>query len=298
MRVAVIDVGSSTVRLLVADPTESSVAAVREEREHLFLGEEVERAGRLGSARIRRVARVADRYARLARADGAAELDVIVTAPGRQAANAGELLGALAAVTGAAVRVLTPDEEGRLAFAGAVAGARALLESVAVCDVGGGSTEVVVGTVSGGPAWSRSLDTGAVRLTERVPLGDPPGRRSLAAARDEVERLLNGFAPPLPQAALAAGGTARALRKLVGRELGEDDFEAALAMLAKRPARRIARTFGLHERRARTLPAGAVMLAVVQGRLSLPLAVARTGLREGAALELLEARAASAASAA
>jgi exopolyphosphatase / guanosine-5'-triphosphate,3'-diphosphate pyrophosphatase len=295
MRVAVIDVGSSTVRLLVADPDERAVAPVREEREHLFLGEEVERAGRLGSGKIRRAGRVAARYARLAREAGAAELEVIVTAPGRQASDAHELLGTLAVASGAPVRVLTPEEEGRLAFLGAVAGARTLPETIAVCDVGGGSTEVVVGTVSGGPAWARSLDTGAVRLTQRMPLGDPPGRKELAAAGAEADRLLEGFAPPLPQAALAAGGTARALRKLVGRELEQDELEAALTILSKRPAAGVARTFGIHERRARTLPAGAVVLAAVQRRLGVPLVVSRTGLREGAALELVADAAASAA---
>jgi exopolyphosphatase / guanosine-5'-triphosphate,3'-diphosphate pyrophosphatase len=295
MRVAVIDVGSSTIRLLVGVCERHGVAPVRQEREYLFLGESVERSGRLGRENVRRATRVAARYARLAREEGAAALELIVTAPGRQAADAGTLLGALAAATGASVRVLSPEEEGRLAFLGAVAAARGLPETVAVCDVGGGSTEVVVGTASGGPAWERSLDAGAVRLTERVPLGDPPAKGAVAAMRAEVERLLEGFAPPLPQAALAAGGTARALRKLVGRELAPEDIEAALVLLSKRHSSRIAKTFGIHERRARTLPAGAVVLAAVQRRLGVPLVVSRAGLREGAALELLDAAAPSAA---
>jgi exopolyphosphatase / guanosine-5'-triphosphate,3'-diphosphate pyrophosphatase len=295
MRVAVIDVGSSTVRLLVAVSDGCGVVPVRKERDYLFLGEGVERAGRLGGENVRRTARVAARYARLAREEGAAALELIVTAPGRQAADAGELLAALAAATGAPVRVLSPEEEGRLAFLGAVTGTPGLRESVAVCDVGGGSTEVVIGTASGGPAWERSLDAGAVRLTERVPLGDPPGKEGLAAAHAEVERLLGSFAPPLPQTALAAGGTARALRKIVGRELDREDFDAALAILSKRPTSRIAKTFGIHERRARTLPAGVVVLAAVQRRLGVPFVVSRAGLREGAVLELLDDAAAPAA---
>jgi exopolyphosphatase/pppGpp-phosphohydrolase len=101
-----------------------------------------------------------------------------------------------------------------------------------------------------------------------------------------MERHLEGFAPPLPQAALAAGGTARALRKLVGRELDAEELDAALRIICKHPAAKVARAFGLHERRARTLAAGVVIVASLQARLGVPLEVSRAGLREGAALAL------------
>jgi exopolyphosphatase/guanosine-5'-triphosphate,3'-diphosphate pyrophosphatase len=286
--VGVVDVGSNTVRLLVAQRRGAGLVTLTEAREHLFLGDDVERHGRLSEVRMEEAARCAGRYAREARSRGAQAVDVLVTAPGRQSANGDQLVRALRSATGAPVRVLTADEEGRLAFAGAVAAAAELPASVAVCDVGGGSVEAVVGTVDGGPAWSRSLDVGAVRLTRRFLADDPPGKRALAAARDEVERHLEAFAPPLPQAALAAGGTARALRRLVGRKL---EAEA----LGKRPARKVAKTFGLHEQRARTLAAGVVILSCLQARLGLPLEVSRAGLREGAALALLDELASSAA---
>jgi exopolyphosphatase/guanosine-5'-triphosphate,3'-diphosphate pyrophosphatase len=288
MKVGIVDVGSNTVRLLVARRQGAGLVPLEEAREHLFLGEDVERDGRLSEARIAQAARCAGAYARTARKLGARAVEVIVTAPGRQSANAAELVRELTAATGVPVRVLSADEEGRLAFAGAVASTWSLPSSVAVCDVGGGSTEAVVGTVEGGPAWSRSLDIGAVRLTQRFLGGDPPGRKALAAARDEVERHLEAFAPPLPQAALAAGGTARALRKLVGRELEAEELDAALRIACRHPAAKVARTFGLHERRARTLPAGIVILAALQARLGVPLEVSRAGLREGAALALAE----------
>jgi exopolyphosphatase / guanosine-5'-triphosphate,3'-diphosphate pyrophosphatase len=295
VNVAVVDVGSNTVRLLVARREGSQLVALDEGREHLFLGEDVERDGRLSAARIEEAAECVAGFVHGARGLNASAVEVIVTAPGRQGANGDELVRALVAAGGAPVRVLSADEEGELAFAGAVDAAGLQPGSVAVVDVGGGSTEVVVGTVDGGPAWSRSLDLGAVRLTARFLADDPPGKRALAAARAEVERHLDGFAPPLPQAALATGGTARGLRKLVGRELGAGEFDAALAILAKRPAAKTAKTFGLHERRARTLAAGAVVLAALQERVGVPLEVSRAGLREGAALALLDELAASAA---
>ena len=295
MKVGIVDVGSNTVRLLVARRRSGELVTLREEREHLFLGEDVERDGRLSGGRIKEAARCAGGFAANARRLGAGEVDVIVTAPGRQSANGDKLVRELRKSTGAQVRVLSADEEGRLAFVGAVAAAPLLPGSAAVCDVGGGSAEAVVGTVEGGPAWSRSLDVGAVRLTERFLGDDPPGRRALAAAREEVERHLDGFTPPLPHVALATGGTARSLRKLIGWELRGEEFDAALRILGKRPSARVAKTFGLHEHRARTLAAGVIILSCLQARLGVPLEVSRAGLREGAALALLDELAASAA---
>jgi exopolyphosphatase / guanosine-5'-triphosphate,3'-diphosphate pyrophosphatase len=295
VKAAIVDVGSNTVRLLVAVCDGANVEPVREEREHLLLGRAVERDGRLPAARIEDAAQCTAAYARLARGLGAREVEVIVTAPGRQAGNGADLLRALADASGARVRLLSADEEGRLAFAGAVAAAESFAESIAVCDTGGGSTEVVVGTVRGGPVWTRSYEVGAVRLTERFLTEDPPGKRALALAREEVQRQLSGFAPPLPQAALAAGGTARALRKVAGRTLGPAELAEALRELCRRPSAKTAKAFGLHEHRARTLPAGTVVLAAVQQRLGVPLEVSRAGLREGALLALVAELSASAA---
>ena len=295
MNVAVVDVGSNTVRLLVARREGSGLLPLDEGREHLFLGEDVERDGRLSAARIDEAAECVAGFVHTARGLNASAVEVIVTAPGRQGANGDELVRALVAAGGAPVRVLSADEEGELAFAGAVSAAGLPAGSVAVVDVGGGSTEAVIGTTEGGPAWSKSLDIGAVRLTARFLADDPPGKRALAAAKDEVERHLDGFAPPLPQSALVAGGTARALRKLVGRELDVAEFDAALRILGKRNAAKTAKTFGLHERRARTLAAGVIILAALHERLGVPLQVSRAGLREGAALALLGELAASAA---
>lgn len=295
MKVGIVDVGSNTIRLLVARGQGDGLIALREEREHLFLGEDVERHGRLPAARIGEASHCAGGFSRVARKLGAHAIEVIVTAPGRQSANGRELVRALETASGAPVRVLSADEEGRLAFAGAVAAAGSLPATVAVCDVGGGSAEAVVGTPDGGPAWSRSLDIGAVRLTERFLADDPPGRRALTAARDEVERHLEAFTPPLPHGALATGGTARALRKLVGSELEGEEFDSALRLLGKRPSAKVAKTFGLHEHRARTLAAGVVILSCLQARLGVPLEVSRAGLREGAALALLDELAAAAA---
>jgi exopolyphosphatase/guanosine-5'-triphosphate,3'-diphosphate pyrophosphatase len=288
MMVGVVDVGSHTVRLLVAEQKRGALEPVREERAALGLGVEVEQLGLISKEKLEETSDQVRGYARLARKTGVDVLEVIVTAPGRQSRNGRELVLELARATGAPVRVLSADEEGRLAFAGAIAGSDLIGDSIAVCDVGGGSTEVVVGTRRDGPAWLRSFDVGAVRLSGRYLSGDPPRKTGVNAARDEVAAALEGLAPPLPQCALATGGTARALRKLVGSNLGPQELEAALGISLARPAGKVAKAFGIDRERARTLPAGVLILSAVQERLSVPLQVVRAGLREGAVLALLQ----------
>ena len=288
MTVAIVDVGSNTVRLLVAARDGAGgLQPVREEKAVLLLGEEVERRGEIGDAKLCELEATVAGYARRAREAGAHRIEVLITAPGRQSRNADELVGGLVAAAACPVRVISADEEGELAYTGAIAGVSGLPETVAVVDVGGGSTEIVVGSPESGPAWSRSIDLGCVRLTHRHLGEDPPGKEALAEAAADAEDALEGTIPPIPLAALAAGGTARALRKVAGETLGPDELAAAARKAAKRPSRRLADEFGLDRSRARTLGAGAVILAAVQRRLSVPLVVARGGLREGAALQLL-----------
>ena len=287
MRVAVVDVGSNTVRLLVAERRGGSVASVRAGRKLLLLGSEIERHGRLSGPKLEEVRRCAHGFAALARESGAARLEVVVTAPGRQAENADELLEILAESTAAPVRVLSPDDEGRLAWEGAVAASSERARTLAVCDVGGGSTEVVVGTREHGPAWSRSVEVGCLRLTERLIDVDPPGTEGMRRVRAAVAAAFDGLAMPLPQVAIATGGTARALKKVVGESLGEDELAQAVRRLTKRTAREISRAAGVDRERARTLLAGALILSEVELRLATPLVVSAAGLREGVALTLL-----------
>jgi exopolyphosphatase/guanosine-5'-triphosphate,3'-diphosphate pyrophosphatase len=160
-----------------------------------------------------------------------------------------------------------------------------------VCDVGGGSTELVVGSSSGSVAWCRSLEVGSLQLTRRLFAGDPPGKRAIATARAELETCFEGVAPPRAGAALATGGSARSLRRLTGRRcLGEEELTRATDAIADRRSNQIARKAGLDPIRASTLLAGTLILAEAQRRLGVPLEVARGGLREGAAAVLLSSR--------
>jgi exopolyphosphatase/guanosine-5'-triphosphate,3'-diphosphate pyrophosphatase len=185
------------------------------------------------------------------------------------------------------VHVLGREEEARLAFDGAVSRAGVPAETIGVCDVGGGSTQLAIGTPERGPAWLRSFDVGSLRLASRAFTFDPPGKKGIALARRIVRAQLDGLAVPLPMSVLAVGGSARGLRKLVGRTLGEDELREAVRVLRKTPADEVAQAYGLDPERARSLPAGAVILAEIQRRLGLSFEVARGGLREGVALSLL-----------
>jgi exopolyphosphatase/guanosine-5'-triphosphate,3'-diphosphate pyrophosphatase len=283
MPVGVVDVGSNTVRLLV----EVRGRPVLSERELLRLGADVERFGRISAGKLDEAARVVAGYARDARAAGVLELEVLITSPGRQAANGAELLARLEEAAAAPARILSAVEEGRLAFVGAIAIASPpARRPVAVVDVGGGSAQVVVGTRREGPQWARSIDLGSQRLTSRL-LGDnPAGREAVAAAQAEVAGYVAPLEPPKARSAYAVGGSARALKRMVGPRLGADELAEAVRILAVTPAAEVARTFEIDPGRTRTLTAGAVILSALQARLDTPLKVVRGGLRDGALSEL------------
>lgn len=283
MLVGVIDVGSNTVRLVVTRDDET----VLQRRALVRLGEGIERTGSISELKLVEAAHAVAEYAGLARKQGAERIEVLVTSPGRQADNGEELLERLTLAARVPVRLLSSDEEGRLAFLGAVTKADAPLDRVvAVCDVGGGSAQITIGTRETGAAWTRSIDIGSMRLTSRLLPNDPPGDEAVTAARAEVARYLEGIMPPLPHSALAVGGSARALRSLVGPDLGTDELETAIALLSDTPTSELIGHHDLNPDRVHTLTAGAIILAAIQERLGVPLRVVRGGIREGAALEV------------
>ena len=284
MLVGVIDVGSNTVRLNVSNDGEE----VHREKVMVRLGDAIERTGSIPDAKLDETTGLIERFVDDARGLGVERLEVLVTSPGRQAANGNVLITRIeGAAVGVPVRLLSAQEEGRLGFLGAIAGTRGPARRlVAVCDVGGGSSQVAVGTRRDGIAWVRSVDIGSMRLTSRLLDDDPPGDAAVGRARDEVDRLLESFLPPRPETALAVGGSARALRSIVGSELGADELDEVTGILARTPAADITSLYGIDPERVRTLAAGAIILGALQERLRVPLRVVRGGVREGAAIEL------------
>jgi exopolyphosphatase/guanosine-5'-triphosphate,3'-diphosphate pyrophosphatase len=294
MRVAVIDVGANTLRLLVAEANANTgVTAVHEERRRTSLGEDVERCGSLTPEKMTRSAEAARKEVRRARKLGASRIAIVVTSPWRNARNGPELLDVLEQAANHPVQALTAEEEAELAYVGALAGTAVDRYPVAVCDVGGGSTQLAIGS-GPRPAWRRSIDLGSLRLTERCLRADPPTPEELEAAQLEVERRFETLTPPLPASALATGGTARALRRLGLERLDAASLGDAIDELAGLPASARARRAKVDLQRARTLPAGALILARLQALLQISVGVAAGGIREGVCVNLLEAEAATA----
>jgi len=288
MRVGVIDVGANTLRLLVAEPVGAGLEVVHRERVQLGLGEFIEQTGVIPRNRLEAAGRAARQQAASARRLGCARIEIVVTSPGRQAENADDLIATLVRVRGATVHVLTSIEEASYAYRGVVGSIEDPPGSIAVCDVGGGSTQIAVGSPDDEPSWVRSLDLGSLRLTRRALAGDPPTSKAIDCAREQVEALFAGLTPPLPQAAYATGGSARALAKIVGSHLGAEELAVAFRIVAERPSRRLTKTFDLSPSRARTLAGGTLLLLSAQRLLGVPFEVAKAGLREGVALSLLD----------
>lgn len=277
MRIGVVDVGSNTVRLLVAGVANGEIEPLAKGRVRLPLGAEIERTGRVSDMSVAAAAKAVRKLAAVARGHRVELLDVFLTAPGRQSENAADLVGALSRAARTSVRVLTKEEEGSLAYAGAVATAAVPLASVvAVCDVGGASTELAVGSPTSAPGWVHSVDLGSVRLTARADDLDEACEIAASAA--------TAFDPPAAEVAFAVGGSARAARRLVGPLLGGDELAEALRIVRTRSPRSITRRFGVDRARAEILPGGVAILAAVQRRLGVPLNVCDGGIREGAAL--------------
>lgn len=285
MPVGVLDIGSNTIRLLVARVEGGTVTTVDGGRVRLALGEEIEREGRLSDTSIAASAKAVRKLCAVARNHGVASLDVFLTAPGRQSANADELVDALGRAAKHPVRVLTTEEEGQLAYAGAIATADVDVSgTVAVCDVGGASTEIAVGSTFRVPDWVESVDLGSVRLAARA--------RDLDDARREAAAAFEDVVPPRVDVALAVGGSARGVRRLVGPWLGDAELTEALRILDTTSPRDVSRRYGVDRSRARILPGGAAILAQVHTLLDTPLHVCSGGIREGAVLATAAAAAA------
>jgi exopolyphosphatase/guanosine-5'-triphosphate,3'-diphosphate pyrophosphatase len=213
---------------------------------------------------------------------------VIATAAVRDAIDKSALALAIEACCGATLEILSGEEEARLAFAGAIG----MLPDppagrLGVVDVGGGSTELVVGTAAEGAQWSVSLPVGSARLTRSDLPSDPPTPAELAALRLKLVTLFGEVDPPRPVAAYAVGGSATSIQRLMGAVLDRDALTRGLQTLVRRPSSEIAVRLGLHAERARLLPAGILLLDAASRALGAPLLLAGGGLREGVVLEQL-----------
>lgn len=288
MSCACIDIGSNTTRLLVADRSDGALRELLSQRVFTRIGRSTGRDRAIPADKIAETAGVVASQARMAREAGAGRIVAVGTAAIRKAANRDELAGAVEREAGVALRILSEEEEARLSFVGATRTLKAPPRgSVAVVDVGGGSTEVAVGTMAGGVDWWASLPIGSSVLSDGYLHSDPPAPGELDRARLHAEGAFEGLAAPPAEEAVAVGGSATSLRRLVGAELRHDALERSLRILGATPAAEVARRFDLAVERVRLLPGGIMIFDALSQRLGRSLQIAAGGLREGVIIEAL-----------
>jgi exopolyphosphatase/guanosine-5'-triphosphate,3'-diphosphate pyrophosphatase len=195
-RVAVVDCGTNSFRLLVADvdPAAGTLTDVDRRTEIVRIGEGVDATGRIADAALERTLAVARFYAAVVTEAGAERISVVATSALRDAANGEAFSAGIREVLGVEPRIVSGDEEARLTFAGAVRAHSVDEAPVLVVDIGGGSTEMVLGERADGPAEARSVDVGSVRLTERHLHSDPPTAAEIERARADVAEALDDVA--------------------------------------------------------------------------------------------------------
>ncbi len=288
MAYACVDIGSNTTRLLVADAGDGRLRELMTQRVYNQLGKSLGGGRDIPSDKVSETAATVATQARHAQEYGARRVDVVATAAIRDAPNRDSLTAAVQAEAGIPVRVLTGDEEARLSFLGATKALGAPVEGrVAVVDVGGGSTEIAVGTVDGGVEWSETFRIGSAFLTESYVRSDPPAPAELEAVRDHVAGAFEDLRPPLVERAVAVGGSATSLRRMVGAELAHDALERGIRILCTTAIEEVARRFELDPHRVRLLPAGILVLEALSDILGRPLTIGGGGLREGVIIEMV-----------
>ncbi len=286
MLCACIDIGSNTTRVLVAGVEDGQLREVVQVREFTRIGKGL-KGGEIPREKIAEVARVVAQQRALVEELGCVALRVVATAAIRGAANAGEFTATLHAEGGVDVEVLDGPEEARLAFLGATRTlGEPLAGSIGVVDVGGGSTELAIGTLAGGATWSESFRVGSGLLTDGYRRSDPPSPAELNAMREHAHGVFEGLALPPVDAAVAVGGSAASLRRLVGAVLDADSLQHALQALAGEPADAVAERFSIDRERVLLMPAGLTVLDAAAAAFGRPLRIGRGGLREGVILEL------------
>jgi exopolyphosphatase / guanosine-5'-triphosphate,3'-diphosphate pyrophosphatase len=290
-RGACIDIGSNTTRLLVAElEPAGTLRVLAEDRVFTRIGAALIAGDTIPAAKCDEVAEVVAAQLGVAEAHRIDRVVGVATAAVRQAANGAALVDCVRERTGLQLTVLSGGEEARLAFAGA---RRMLGEAppapLGVLDVGGGSSEVVIGDARGEVVWWTSLPVGSGGLAARYLSGDPPAPAELAAARRKVQTVLRDveWSGPAPAHTLAVGGSATSLARVVGPRLDSDALGVALGVVCETPAAAVAARFGIDPQRARLLPAGLLVLEALGRRLGGPVEVGRGGIREGVLLEAL-----------
>jgi exopolyphosphatase/guanosine-5'-triphosphate,3'-diphosphate pyrophosphatase len=303
VRIAVVDVGTNSTRLLVADVVDGRVRELDRRTTVTRLGERVDADGRLADAAMERVFTACAEYRDAIDSARAARVVALLTSAVRDAANGGEFERQLAQRFGFEAGTISGEREARLTYLGATSG-RPHERSTMVLDIGGGSTEVVVGQGEK-VAFFVSTQVGSVRFTERHLHHDPPAESELAACRaavqDELERAVPEGMRDRVGEGIAVAGTPTSFAaidlalepydpdRVDGHRLTGAACERILADLASLPLRQRREVTGLHPDRAPTIVAGGMILVEALALFGLPeVEVSERDILHGAAIEAVQ----------
>jgi exopolyphosphatase / guanosine-5'-triphosphate,3'-diphosphate pyrophosphatase len=304
MRIAVVDIGTNSTRLLICDVDGARVTDELERRSTVTrLGAGVDADGRLANESMQRVFATLDEYQQLIEKYRGDRAIAVLTSAVREAANGKEFAQQVAERYGLTPHILSGDEEASLTFLGATSDRDAQdTTPTAVIDIGGGSTEIVIGT-GHEPGFYVSVRAGVVRMTERHIHSDPPTDDELAQTREDVCSVLREGVPAeqrnAVKQAIAVAGTATSLAaiaqrlepydpaKVHGYRLSREQCGEILAKLAALPLDERREVPGLHPDRAPTIVAGIVILLEVLGLFDLAeVEISEHDILRGAALGL------------
>ena len=291
---AVLDVGSNTIRLLVASSSpEGDFAVVRDENRFVRLGAGVEAGGELRLERRNAAVRAIDELAAMARESGATDLRAVATSAVRDARNGHQFAQDVLRETGVTIDILSGAEEARLTFLGSTAGLD-ISRGAIIADIGGGSSEII-GSGPDGVHWARSFQLGSGRMTDQFIRGDPPS----GSERHAVEECAGTFVRQLPKPtaplAVFTGGTATNVAILAS---GAHEVVTPISLGAIKDVERLAYELttsvmtdrhGMRPERATVFPAGATILRVIaEWSAASEFVITRHGIREGVIVDALK----------
>lgn len=301
MRVAGVDIGTNTVRLLVSDVIGDAIIDVARRSEVVGLGRGLDETGRIGDDALRLLGSTLAEFGEVVDITGPDLIRVVATSASRDAENADELSEIVRDVFGAPPHIVTGEDEAALAFAGARWGTEAPGPYL-VIDPGGGSTEFVFGLE--GPEYAISIDIGSIRLTDRLLPDRPASAAQVARARDHVAGLFDGVAlPGVPATVIGVAGTFRSLaavhlalgyydRNMThGVVLSQDDLDALVERFASLSIEETEAIGSLAAQRAPVILAGSIIASEAVRRSGCGrVMVSKTGILQGIVLTLASSR--------
>ena len=303
MRVAAIDCGTNSVRLLVAERGDDGLVDLDRRLILTRLGQGVDATGQFHPDALARTLAAFAEYAEVIDDLGVERVRLVATSAARDASNRDEFFAGARERLGVAAEVISGDEEARLSFTGALTALPDVAAPALVMDIGGGSTELIVGSTGAPPAIEHgiSLDIGSVRVRERFLADDPPSEAQVDRARQHIDDLLDGAGIDFAavQTWIGVGGTATSLSalnqrlpeydrtKVHGSTMTRIELHALTQQLLTSTVAQVKALPSMHPKRADVICAGALIADGVGARAGVDLTISESDILDGLALGLL-----------